>query len=403
MNIKPSIVKLTHKLLGKHMEFALKKEQEMIRKSLREFFSKSCPKDLVRELKDNKKGYDPKIWKKMLQLGYQGIIIPEIYGGLEGDFLELMIFMEEAGRNIVPSPFFTTVVQCGLPLNEFGSEEQKKTYLTGIAEKGEIWSLANTEKAASEQATDINLTATVEGSDYLLNGEKLFVSYANSAQYFLVSARTGSDGEKGISLFIVNAKDQRIDLEFMPTTAHDQRYKLTFNQTRIPKENMLGDENSGWDILQKMMQYAAIMKAAEMSGGAEAALMLTTNYTKERKQFGKPLGSFQAIQHRLVDLLTQVEGLKHLVHKAIWQINEGNSSDYLISVTKAKANTVYHNVCHHGVIMHGAIGWTEEMDIGLYHIRSRANITDGGGTHQHKNIIASALKDFRPACATLYT
>ena len=386
------------------MDFAFAKEHEMIRNSVREFFSKSCPVDLVRELKDDDKGYDPRMWKKMVQLGYQGLVIPEEYGGLEGDFLELMIFMEEAGKKIVPSPFFSTVVQCGLPLLDFGSKSQKEAFLPGIAEKGDIWSLAHTEATNSEMVAGIKLVAKEEGADYILNGTKLFVSYANSARYFLVSALTRPETgtEDIITLFVVDANSDGVTMAQMPTTAHDKRFEVTFTDVRVPAERILGGLNKGWTVLQKTMQSAAVLKAAEMSGGAAAALQLTVNYTKERKQFDKPIGSFQAIQHRLADLLTQTEALKYLVYKAAWMISEGSPSDFYISAAKAKANTVYHNVCHQGIVMHGAIGWTEEMDIGLYHIRTRAHTFDGGSLKQHRQKIVTVLQNHRPDFMTLY-
>lgn len=384
------------------MDYAFAKEHEMIKNSVREFFSKACPKDLVRALKEDDRGYDKKMWKKMLQLGYQGLVIPEQYGGLEGDFIELAIFMEEAGRNIVPSPFFTTVVQCGLAILDFGSTEQKDTYLPGIAEQGEIWSWAVTEAKADDTASEIQLKAERDQEEYILDGVKLFVPFANSARYFLVAARTDQGMIGGISLFIVDAKSEGISMELIPTAAHDRRFEVSFNQVRIPEANRVGTENGGWPLIESVMRYSAILKAAEMSGGAQAVLQMTVNYAKERKQFDKPLGSFQALQHRMSDLLTQVEGLKYMVYRAAWLLSEGEPSDYLISAAKAKANAVYHDACYQGIIMHGAIGWTEEMDIGLYHIRTRSLTVDGGGSGLHQNKMADILSIRRPDCVTLY-
>ncbi len=386
------------------MDFALAKDHEMIRKSTREFFQKECPKDKVRELKEDDKGYDPRIWKKMLKLGYQGLVIPEKYGGLEGEFLELMVFMEEIGRNIMPSPYFSTVVQCAFSILDYGNEKQKQKYLTEIAEKGAIWALAQAEVRADNKAADIGLEAVAEGDGFVLNGSKLFVSYAGAADYFLVAARTQTNDvpEKGITLLIVDAASDGIEMSLIPTTAHDKRYEVSFQNTRVAAENILGEKNDGWAMLTAILERSAVLKAAEMSGGAQAALALTVDYTKERKQFDKSLGSFQAIQHRLVDLLTQVEGLKYMVHEASWRINEGKPSKLLNAAVKAKANSVYHNICYHGIVMHGAIGWTEEMDIGLYHLRTRSLQFDGGGSDLQHEIIANELENFSPDFLTLY-
>ncbi|MBW1828934.1 MAG: acyl-CoA/acyl-ACP dehydrogenase, partial [Deltaproteobacteria bacterium] len=172
------------------MDFSFTKDQEMIRSSVREFLKKECPKDKIRELKGGEKGFDPKVWKKMVRLGFLGLVIPEEYGGTEGDIFDLVIFMEEAGRNILPAPYFSTVCLCSMALLEYGTDEQKKKYLPKIVNKGAIWSLAIKEASDSYDMEDIRLRADLQGGGYVLNGEKLFVPYANSADYLLVVART---------------------------------------------------------------------------------------------------------------------------------------------------------------------------------------------------------------------
>ena len=380
------------------MDFKLTKDQELIRKSIREFLEKECPKDRVRELQEDIKGYDPKMWKKMVKLGYTGLVIPEAHGGTEGEFLDLMVFQEEAGRNIAPCPFFPTVVLCSLPILEFGSEEQKEEILPKIAEKGEIWTFAQDEQNADKQASDIQLDAKLEDNNYVLNGSKLFVPFGNTAKKMLVAARTGKNDnpEEGITLFIVDAKSAGISYEIMPTTAKDMRCQIDFDNVKVPNNDILGDLDQGWKIIDYIQQRAAVLKAAEMSGGAQAVLDIIVKYSKERKQFNKQIGSFQAIQHRLVDLLTDVDGLKSLVYEAAWKIGIGESSNMLNSMAKTKANTVYHRICYQGIVIHGAIGWTEEMDIGLYHLRTRAFISDAGNTDLHLEKIAGILEQKEP-------
>ena len=386
------------------MDFAFTQDQELIRKSVREFFEKECPKDKVRELKDSPVGFDKKMWKKMVNLGFMGLVIPEEFGGTEGEFIDLMIFMEEMGRNIVPSPFFTSVVQCSLPFLEFGTDGQKADILPRMVEKGEIWSYAQTEAVADDSAEDIKLTATLDGNDYILNGTKLFVSYANTANMLLVAARTSqSDNpEEGITLFYLDAKSTGVDIEVIPTIARDMRCQVRFDQVKVSQDNILGKLNRGWDIIDYMQQNAAVLKAAEMAGGVQAGLELTVKYTKERHQFSKPIGSLQAIQHKLVELMTDVEGLQFLVYQAAWNISIGEPSRKLNAMAKIKANTVYHNMGYFGIFFHGAIGWTEEMDIGLYHIRTRANIADGGDTDFHYDHLAEELENHPPRFKEVY-
>ncbi len=387
------------------MDFSFTKDQKMIRKSAREFFEKECPKDKVRELKDNKKGYDPKMWKKMVKLGFMGLFLPEAYGGTEGEFTDLMIFMEEIGRNIVPSPFFATVVLSSMPILKFGNNQQKTEILPKIAEKGEIWTLAQSEEVIDTTASSIKLTAALKESEYILNGTKFFVPYANVANKMLVVARTenGGDPKEGTTVFIVDAKSPGITIEHIPTTAHDMQCEVRFKNVKVSKENILGELNKGWLVVDYIGQMAAVLKAAEMSGGARAVLDLTVKYTKERHQFDKPIASFQAIQHKLVELLTDVDGLKYLIYEAVWQINQGSPSRTLNSMSKIKANSVYHNVCYYGIYLQGAIGWTEEMDVGLYHIRTRSLIYDGGGSDDHYHYLSEDLEKYKPAFQEMYS
>ena len=380
------------------MDFSFTKDQDLIRKSAREFFEKECPKEKVRELKKDPGGYDPKTWKKMADLGFLGLVIPESYQGTEGEFLDLMIFMEELGRNIVPCPYFTTVCQCGLALDAYGTADQKKKFLPGIAGKGEVWSYAVNEEKADYSPEDIQLKAAASGNGFELTGEKLFVPYANSAKWLLVPARTGQTGDprEGITFFMVDASAKGVSVEEIPTAAKDMKCEVRFDQVQVPEENILGSENNGFQIMEYLLQMGGVLKSAEMSGGMQEAMELANAYAKTRHQFGKPIGSFQSLQHRLVKMLTHVDGLKHLVYEAAWNINEGTPDRMLNSMVKAKANDAYHRVCIDAVYIHGAIGWTEEMDVSLYLLRSKANENDCGGTLFHKERIAEELEKSEP-------
>lgn len=380
------------------MDLGFTKDQELIRKSAREFFEKQCPKDKVRELKEDEKGYDPKMWDKMVELGYTGIVIPDEYGGMAGDALELVILMEEIGRNLVPSPFFATVCACAPAILAFGTDEQKQTILPRIAEKGQIWALALTEASASHNAEDVTMHAVADGNDYVLNGTKLFISYANVADQLLVVARTGDTAtpEDGITVFMVDGKSPGIRMEAMPTAARDMCCEVVFENVKVAKEKILGDIDRGWDIVEYILQHATVSKCAEVSGSAQAVLDLATNYARERHQFGQPIGSFQAVQHKLVDILTEVEGLKNLVYEAAWHIDVGSPSKMLVSMAKTKANRVYHQTCLDGMLVHGAIGFTEEMDIGLYRLRAKAYEFDCGGSDFHLERIAQELEKYEP-------
>jgi alkylation response protein AidB-like acyl-CoA dehydrogenase len=375
------------------MDFSFSEEQEMLRSSARDFLLKECPKSKVRELEEDEKGYDPEIWHKMLELGWMGLVFPEEYGGVNGDFMDLVILMEEMGRNILPGPFFPTVALCALPILEYGTSSQKAKILPKIAGEGEIWTLALTESSATYKASGIELYAAREDEDYLLEGTKFFVPDAHIADHFLVVARTSEEEnpEEGITVFLVDAKIPGIKVEVIPTIAHDKQCEVKFDKVRVPKDSVLGEVGWGWKIVNFILQRATILKCAEILGGAQAVLEMTNAYAKERIQFDRPIGSFQVIQHKLVDRFIDVEALKYLVYEAAWGISTGSPSDLQISITKAKANEVFQRVCIDGIKCHGAIGFTIDHDIGLYYRRIRAAEFFLGSTNFHREKIATEL------------
>jgi len=265
-----------------------------------------------------------------------------------------------------------------------------------IANGEEIWTLAMTESSATYEISDVKLRATIEGDVYLLEGTKLFVPYAHVADRFLVIART-SDEEKpddGVTVFIVDKKSPNIEVEVIPTSAHDKQCEVRFDRVKVPKDNVLGKIGKGFDIVNFIIQLGAVLKCAEMLGGTQAVLKMTNNYAKERIQFERPIGSFQAIQHKLADMFIEVEGLRYLVYETAWRINIGSPSDLLISMSKAKANEVYQRTCIDGIRIHGAIGFTKEEDIGLYYIRTKSAEFSLGETDFHKRRIAIELERY---------
>ncbi len=386
------------------MDFAFSKEQMLIKNSASEFFRKECPPERVRELKHDPKGYDPKVWKKMTELGFTGMIVPEEYGGVGGSFVDLMILMEEAGKCLLSGPFFATTAMGALPLIQFGNSAHKKRFLPGIAEKSRIFSFALLEDRATYEPSDVRLDAVATGDHYVLSGKKLFVPHANSADWYIVLGRTtqAENSDKGITAFIVDAKSPGISVEKIPTIARDMKCEVVFDAVLVPAENILGTLGSGWGIVEFVLEKAAVLKSAEMLGGVSVVLDMTLSYVKGRVQFGKTIGSFQAVQHKLVDMSMEVDCLRFLVYEAAWKISAGIPCRQLCSMVKARANEVYHRVCVDGAYLHGASGFTEEMDVGLYYIRSKAHEFDLGGSAFHRDRIAEELEKHQPDFLGLY-
>ena len=382
------------------MDFDFSEDQVMIIDSARKFLEKECPKEKVRELREDVKGYDPEMWRKMVEMGWMGLILPEEYEGTGLEFMDLTLLMEEMGKNILPGPFFPTVALCSLPILEYGTSEQKKNILPKIACGEAIWTLALTEASASYEPSGVELRATL-ADGFVLEGTKLFVPYANVADYLLVVARTNQkeNPEEGITVFIVDAKTPGVKIEVMPTTAHDKQCEVMFDKVKFPKDSVLGEIDKGWEVVEFIIQRASVLKCAEMLGGAQTVLEMANNYAKERVQFDKPIGSFQAIQHKLANMLIDVEGLRYLVYEAAWNISTGSPSRLLTSMAKAKANEVYQRTCIQGVKVHGAIGFTEELDLSLYFLRTKASEFALGDTGFHAEKIAVELENYQPLFA----
>jgi len=375
------------------MDLGLKEEQEMLKKSAREFLSKECPKKLVRELDESDAGYSKDLWKKMSDLGWMGLAYPEKYGGNGGSFLDLAVLLEEMGYNILPGPFFSTVVLGGFTLLDAGSEEQKKQYLEKIVNGDAIMTLALMEEDGTYSAGSINMTAEAKGDGYVLNGTKLFVPDANVADYMLVAARTkkGSKQESGITLFIVDAKSAGIKTTLLKTLARDKLCEVIFKDVKVAKANVVGKVNEGWKAIESTLQKAAVAKCAEMVGGAQASLDMAVAYAKERVQFGHPIGSFQAIQHYCANMVTDVDGSRFIMYKAAWTVSEGLPSEMVVSMAKAWTSDAFKRVAVLAHQIFGAIGFTMDHDMHLYFRRAKAGELAYGDADYHRNIVAQQL------------
>ncbi len=375
------------------MDFGLSEEQIMLKTSARDFLDKECPKKLVRAMMEDEKGYSPELWRKMSDLGWQGLVFPEQYGGVGSSFLDLCVLLEEMGRALVPGPFMPTVVHVGRPILAAGTEEQKQEFLPRIA-SGELkLTLALTETGSLE-AMDINVTATPDGDEFIIDGTKLFVPDANSADYLLCVARTKetTNPEEGITLFLVDAKTAGIQIEDLKTMTGEKLGEVLFREVRVPKKNILGELNQGWPIVQKILDEAAIAECAWMIGGARWAMETTVAYAKERIQFGVPIGSFQANQHKMANMSIEVEGGTSITYYAAWAVSE-NSPEVSLAASMAKAwcSDAYKHVAFEGVQIHGGIGFTWDHDMHLYFKRAKSSEVAFGDANYHRERVAQLV------------
>lgn len=376
------------------MDFELGEEQVMLKTSARDFLENECPKKLVRDMIEDDKGYSPELWKKMAELGWQGLLFPEKYGGSDMSFLDLSVLLEEMGRALVPGPFVPTVVLAGRAISAAGSEEQKQEFLPGIAGGDTIMTLALTEASGGVEASDVTVKATPAGDNFTINGTKVFVPDAHVADYLICVTRTrdSDNKEDGVTLFLVNAKSNGISIEVLKTMTGEKLCEVVFNNVTVPRKNILGEMDKGWSVVQGILQEATIAECAWMAGGARWVLETTLDYSRERIQFGVPIGSFQAIQHKCADMAVEVEGATSLVYYAAWTVAENDPGAPIAThVAKAWCSDTYKHVTFDGVQIHGGIGFTWDHDMHLYLKRAKAAEVAYGDSNYHREKVAQLL------------
>ena len=372
------------------MDLGLNETQQMLRTSAREFLETECPTSYVRDMERDERGYTPQIWDKLAGLGWLGLVVPEEYGGTGLGFVELAVVLEEMGRVLMPGPYFSTVVMAGMTVADAGSEDQKREYLSGIASGRLIMTLALTEPSGRWDAEGVQTTALKSGDGYVLNGTKLYVPNANVSDYVIVAARTGQ-GESDISLFVISSSADGLTATPLDTLASDKQSELMLNDVYVPGSALLGEFNGGWKTLERTLAWGAVAKCAEMLGGAQQTLDMTVAYAKQRIQFGRAIGSFQAIQHHVADMAADVEGCRYTTYQAAWMLAEGLPAEREVAMAKAWVSDAYHRVCMLAHQCYGAVGFTKEHDLQLYSRRSKAAELMFGDSEFHMEAVASAV------------
>ena len=372
------------------MDLGLNETQQMLRTSAREFLETECPTSYVRDMERDERGYTPQLWDKLAGLGWLGLVVPEEYGGTGLGFVELAVVLEEMGRVLMPGPYFSTVVMAGMTVADAGSEDQKREYLSGIASGRLIVTLALTEPSGRWDAEGVQTTAQKSGDGYVLNGTKLYVPNANVSDYVIVAARTGQ-GESDISLFVMSSSTDGLTATPLDTLASDKQSELMLNDVYVPGSALLGEFNGGWKTLERTLAWGAVAKCAEMLGGAQQTLDMTVAYAKQRIQFGRAIGSFQAIQHHVADMAADVEGCRYTTYQAAWMLAEGLPAEREVAMAKAWVSDAYHRVCMLAHQCYGAVGFTKEHDLQLYSRRSKAAELMFGDSEFHMEAVASAV------------
>ena len=372
------------------MDIVLGEDDQMLRGSFRDFFTNECPTALAREVEEAGLDYSRELYAAMAGLGMLSLPFHETYGGQDGHLFHLGLLYEEMGRALAPTPHLSAVVLCGMLIAEVGREEQRLGYLPGIGAGDLIGALALTETAGGVR--EIAATASIEGEAIVLNGVKRFVRDGAAADFFIVAARAeDSAGEEGISLFIVPAGEEGMTLETYRIMSGERLTDVALDGARLPEESLLGEWRGGWPALARVLDYGRAMLACEMIGGAEALLERTVEHCKQRHTFGRPIGTNQALQHRLARIKMDLDRVRLLARRAAWRLGEGEAASLDAAAAKIGASALYRLAANEAVQMHGGYGVAKETDIQLYWRRHKALEVYLGDSQSLKDEMADAL------------
>ena len=374
------------------MDFGLNEDQETLAKYARDFLDNECPTTFVRSMLDHDTANDEKLYKHMADLGWMAIAIPEAYGGQGMTYVDLAVLLEEMGRALVPGPFFASVGLAAPAILEAGSEEQKQALMPSLADGSKRGAVAHTEASGSGDPAGVELSAKADGDGFVLNGTKRFALDAHVADTIIVSARTSSGGDPadGITLFALDASTPGITVTQLKTMDMTRRLcDVTLKDVKVGADAVLGEVDKGWPALERALQRSTGLLAAECVGGSQKVLDLSVNYARERIQFGRPIGSFQAVKHKCADMLVDVELGRSAMYYAAWAASEEDEELALAtSIAKAFCGEAYTRVASNGIHVHGGIGFTWEHDMHLYFKRAKANEVLLGSPSYHRDRVA---------------
>lgn len=374
------------------MDFAFSDEQEQLRDAVRKFLEAKSPESEVRRLMETTEGYDTAVWKQMAsELGLQSLAIPEAFGGQGFSFIELGIVLEEMGRALLCAPFYSSVVLAANAILEIGNESDQAELLPGIASGDSIATVAFTELSGSWDPAEIEMQAVSADGGYTLSGTKSFVIDGHIADTIVVIARAeGTSGSDGLSAFVVRSDASGLTRTALSTMDQTRKQaRLDFDQVPARALGTVGEAAAGW---QRTLDLAAVALTNEMVGGAQFVLDMAVEYAKVRIQFGRPIGSFQAIKHKCADMLLEVESSKSAAYFGSWSAAEdANELPVAACMAKAYVSDAYFHTAAENIQIHGGIGFTWEHPAHLYFKRAKSSEIFLGDATFHRELLAQRL------------
>lgn len=371
------------------MNLDFSEEQRILKKAANDFFSRENHELLIREMRKHETGHHVELWGKMAALGWLGVIIPEEYEGTGGTFLDLIILLEAMGEACLTGPFFSTAVLGANTILLAGTEDQKKTLLPPIASGRQVVALALSDPGNWNEHEKIKALAKQDGSGYIVNGEKHFVENAQAADQIICAARV--EDKNGLSLFLVDKGRPGVEIRPFKTLAYERHCEVVFHDLRLHENAVLGTAGEAGPVLEALQEKAAVAKSAEMLGAAHVAFNLSLAYAKERVQFGRPIGSFQAVQHHLANMAVDLDCLRYLTYQAAWRISEGLPAGTEAAMAKAFSSEAAARVTRFSHQIHGAIAFCDEHNLHFYYRKVKAAGLTFGDSEYHLEKVAQSL------------
>ena len=367
-------------------------EEQMVKNLAREFLEAECPPSLAREMEKDNLGYPPELWKKISDLGWFGMSLPETYGGQGLPLSYLGLISEELGRVIAPVPFLSTMV-AALTIAADGTDQQKQSILPHISSGDMILTWAFQELNPKLNPESIRTTATETDGGYVLNGTKMFVDNYVAADKILVTCRTSPATEisSGLSMFIIDTNLSGMVETPLVTIAKDKQSKVTFEGVKISKDDLIGELDQGWDIAVDMLDRGTALLCAQMVGAARKDIEIGIEYAKNRVAFGRPIGAFQSVQHMCADMTIWVDGAQMLTYEALWKMDEGIPASVDVSQAKAFCNDKCQAAVRSSQVLHGGMGFMMEFDLHLWYRRVCAWTMRLGTSFEHRARVSKAL------------
>lgn len=374
------------------MDFGLNETQELIRASAAEFLADRSPSDFVRAMAEDERGYTDDFWQEIAELGWLGLTIPESHGGSSMDMIDMSVLLNEWGAALAPGPLVESAIVSAAAINKFGSEAQKQEWLPTIATGETIAVPSLTGADGTTNPTATNLRAAETSNGYVLSGTTRFVPYGNSADLALIPAET----DAGTTIFALPIKtaEGTVNITPLKMASGAPATDIELNEVVVPSASIIGNPGEGQDVINHMILHGATARATQMVGAGSAVTDRTIDYVKERRQFGRPIGAFQVIQHYMADMATKVKSAQHLANRAAWALSTNPDSPQtsrIVSQAKWTANTLMHDIVWTAHQSHGAIGFTWEHDLHLYTRRILSWRADYGDTETHLENLARTI------------